>query len=238
MAIRDPGLCAADARRLLRWGGRDPPVVALERAEHRGILASRPCAGGAALAGSLNDGRRHYRHCVVHAPQAATRPAYQCSARQRPRQQSRRRPGCVGAARPEHGKSMSADLLGVSMASADQWRQSVDSGGKPPTQAMGDRLVRFIRDLDRDDAEREAVAAQATGTATFKIDGVAQSGGAAKARPSPASSRRDQPRIIAAIHHRDGCRHWPTRPRSMAVAEAPRPPCPSVRPSGWPAYAR
>jgi hypothetical protein len=75
------------------------------------------------------------------------------------------------------GKTISADLLGKNSGGT-----LADSTTKPPTQAMGDGSVRFIRDSITPNPSAKPGGGVPTGTVVFKVDGVAPTGagGAAK----------------------------------------------------------
>lgn len=74
------------------------------------------------------------------------------------------------------GKTISADLLGKNSGGT-----LADSTTKPPTQAMGDGSVRFIRDSITPNPSAKPGGGVPTGTVTFKVDGISPAaGGAAK----------------------------------------------------------
>jgi len=72
------------------------------------------------------------------------------------------------------GKTISADLLGKNSGGAQ-----IDSATKPPTQAMGDGSVRFLKGSISPVPSAKPAGGVPTGTVVFKVDGAAQSGGGA-----------------------------------------------------------
>ncbi|MBL8704400.1 MAG: hypothetical protein JNM30_06135 [Rhodospirillales bacterium] len=168
--------------------------------QSRGILL---CVGLAlaatpALAGSLNDGR--YRLTVLANPsQSATdTPASAGLGSLRSLGSANdlfanSRGGDQGAPVPRGpsgtGKTMSADVLAKNDGGPPAGAGGLtDGGGKPPTQAMGDGSVRFIRDSISTPPTAKPGGGVPTGTVTFKVDGPAPTGGGAA--KGPATLRR------------------------------------------------
>lgn len=156
-----------------------------------------------ALAGSLNDGR-YVLTALPPAPQAGNNDGgyvltdVQHGARSNASLGSLRslgsssdlfansRGGDQGAPMPRGpngtGKTISADVLAKNGGGGQTGGAGLtEGGGKPPTQAMGDGSVRFIRDSIAPNPGARPGGGVPTGTVTFKVDGISPAaGGAAK----------------------------------------------------------